>query len=388
MKTQRTFLKQVALAGTGLLLGRQIARARLKGDTKKKPVSLEEAWALHKKCLIIDGHNDVPVLRMAQDSSGRREIPLKWMERDNVYQTDLQRARENGQQYVAFMIMAPGRGSASQAFRNMAEVARQVEQNPKDIQQVLTSADAVAAGASGKVGVINAIEGCSGPLAGDLENLKKFYDKGLRLAGITHGEGGTEAKYLQGTRSKGGRFPVDKRKKDAKTTVGLTPFGLDVLKLSNELGIITDLSHINDKAFLDVMEKSKLPPVVSHTAVYSLCQVGRCMTDDQIKALAAKDGVMGITFVPEFLDNHAAKVPNLVDRFVDHICHVADLVGVDYVGIGSDFDGGIKKPVISDVSQFVQITRGMMARGNEKEIRKIWGGNFLRVMKKTIDKTE
>ncbi|HUT59274.1 MAG TPA: membrane dipeptidase, partial [Phycisphaerae bacterium] len=84
--------------------------------------------------------------------------------------------------------------------------------------------------------------------------------------------------------------------------------------------------------------------------------------------------------------NDAAKVPNIVDRFVDHICYVADLVGVDYVGIGSDFDGGMKKPVISDVSQFVQITRGMMARGfSEEEIRKILGGNFLRVMKKTID---
>jgi len=110
------------------------------------------------------------------------------------------------------------------------------------------------------------------------------------------------------------------------------------------------------------------------------------MTDDQIKALAAKDGVMGITFVPGFLDNDAAKVPNIVDRFVDHICYVADLVGVDYVGIGSDFDGGMKKPVISDVSQFVQITRGMMARGfSGEEIKKIWSGNFLRVMKKTID---
>jgi membrane dipeptidase len=282
--------------------------------------------------------------------------------------------------------MAPGAGSPEQALRNMAEVARQVEQHPKDVQQVLTSADAVAAGASGKVGVINAIEGGWGPLAGDLENLKKFYDKGLRLAGISHGEGGEDKKYLQGTPSKGGRWPVEERAVALKTTVGLTPFGLDVLKLSNELGIITDLSHINDKAFLDVMEKSKLPPIVSHTAVYSLCQVGRGMTDDQIKSLAAKDGIMGITFVPGFLDNDAAKVPNIVDRFVDHICYVADLVGVDYVAVGSDFDGGVKKPVISDVSKFVEITRGMMARGfGEEEIKKIWSGNFLRVMKKTID---
>jgi len=386
METRRTFLKQVVLAGTGIVLGRHLVLAREKGDTKTTEVTLEQAWALHKKCLIIDGHNDVPVLRMSKDKAGNREIPLKWMERDNIYQTDLVRARENGQQYVAFMIMAPGRGSAEQYMRNVAEIASQVEKHPKDVQQVLTSADAVAAGAAGRVGVINAIEGCSGPLDGNLENLKKFYDKGLRLAGITHGEGGTEAKYLQGTPSKGGKIAPDERKEALKTMVGLTPFGVDALKVSNELGLITDLAHINDKAFMDVIEKSKLPPVASHTAVYSLCQVGRCMTDDQIKALAAKDGVMGITFVPEFLDNDAKKVPDLVARFVDHVCYVADLVGVDYVGVGSDFDGGIKKPVIADVSQFVQITRGLMARGfTEDEIKKIWSGNFLRVMRKTMD---
>ncbi|NLE40108.1 MAG: hypothetical protein GX621_19000 [Pirellulaceae bacterium] len=386
METRRTFLKQMALAGVTGLVASRISWARIKGDTKKTEVTLEQAWALHKKCLIIDGHNDVPMRRMAKNKAGNREIPLKWMERDNVYQTDLVRARENGQQYVAFMIMAPGRGSTEQFMRNAAEIAGQVEKHPKDIQQVLTSADALAAGASGKVGVINAIEGGCGPLAGDLENLKRFYDKGLRLAGISHGEGGADAKYLQGTPSERGRWSVEERKEAAKTMVGLTPFGLEVLKLSNELGIVTDLSHINDKAFMDVMEKSSLPVIVSHTAVYSLCQVGRCMTDDQIKALAANDGVVGVTFVPRFLDNEAAKVANIVDRFVDHLCYVADLVGVDYVGIGSDFDGGVNKPVIDDVSQFVQITQGMMARGfTEAEIQKIWNGNFLRVMKKTMD---
>jgi membrane dipeptidase len=393
MGDRRTFLKQVAMAGTGVLLSSKFLFANEQGTDspaagrRKKEVSLEEAWALHKKCLIIDGHNDVPVLRMARDAQGNREIPLKWMERDNVYQTDLVRARINGQQYVAFMIMAPGRGSAEQYMRNITEIRSQIEKHPKDIKQVLTSADAVAAGAAGQVGVINSIEGCWGPLAGKLDNLKLFYDNGLRLAGISHGEGGPEPSHLQGTRSKGGRWSVEDRKKDFDSIVGLTPFGLEVLKLSNELGIITDLAHINDKAFIDVMEKSQLPPISSHTAVYSLCQVGRCMTDDQIKALAAKGGVVGVTFVPGFLDNEAAKVPDMVERFVDHLCYVADLVGVDYVGIGSDFDGGVRRPVIADVSEFVKITRSMMARGfSEAEIQKIWNGNFLRVMKKTMDK--
>ncbi len=374
------------MAGAGLLLTRRIAGARAPGDIAKIEVDLERAWALHRQCLIIDGHNDAPVLRMAKDAAGNREIPLKWIERDNVYQTDLVRAREKGQQYVAFMIMAPGRGSPEQYLRNAAEISSQVEKHPNDLQQVLTSADAVAAGMAGKVGVINAIEGGAGPLAGDLENLKIFYDRGLRLAGISHGEGGPEARHLQGAPSKSGRWPVEERRAAVKTLAGLTPLGREVLKLSNTLGIVTDLAHINDRAFLDVMEQTQRPVISSHTAVYSLCQVGRCMTDDQIRMLADRDGVMGITFVPGFLDNEPGKVINLVDRFVDHLCYVADLVGVDYVGIGSDFDGGVKKPVIDDVSHFVRITQGMLSRGfTEAEIRKIWGGNFLRVMKKTLD---
>jgi membrane dipeptidase len=387
METRRRFLQKTVLAGAAAMVATNITWAREKGDTSKKEVTLEQAWALHKKCLIVDAHNDVTVLRMSRDRTGKREIPLKWIERDNVYQTDLVRARENGQQYVAFMIMAPGRGSAEQAFRNMAEVARQVEQFPKDLKQVLTSADAVAAGAAGQVGVINAIEGSAGPLGSDLENLKKFYEKGLRLAGLSHGEGGEDKKYLQGTPSKGGKWPAAEREADYKTIKGLTPFGLEVLKLSNELGIITDLAHSNDRTVMEVMEKSTLPPITSHTACAALCQIGRCMTDDQIKAMAQKGGVVAITFVREFLDNEPKKVVNHVERFVDHICHVADLVGVDYVGIGSDFDGGLVTPVIKDVSQFVEITRGMMARGfTEEEMGKIWSGNLLRVMKKVMDK--
>lgn len=358
-----------------------------KTGRKQTHVTLQQAWAFHRNCLIIDGHNDAPVMRLASNESGRRETTLQWMQRDDIYQTDLQRARENGQQYVVFMILAPGWGSKDQVLRNLAEIARQIGQHPDDIQQVLTSADAIAAGKSAKVGIISAIEGGSGPLEGDLENLRKFYDLGLRLAGISHGEGGPDAKFLQGEPSQSGRFPAEKRQKALKNTAGLTPFGFEVLKLSNKLGIITDLAHINDKAFLDVVENTALPPIASHTAAYSLCRMGRCMTDDQLKALAAVGGVAGMTFVPQFLDDDPPKVPDMVERFVDHLCYVADLVGVDHVAIGSDFDGGVPQPVVKDVSQLVLITRAMMARGfSEEEIRKIWHGNFLRIMRQTIDK--
>lgn len=385
MESRRVFLKKMAWAGLAGLVGARTGwAAPAKAEREKKVVSLEEAWALHKKCLIIDGHNDVVVLRMAN-----KEIPMKWMEKTDQYNTDMTRAREGGQQYVAFMIICAGRGRTAIAVRNIDEVARQVKEHPKDLQLVLKSADAVAAGASGKVGIVDAIEGCWGPLAGDIGNLKMLYDKGLRLAGITHKEGGDDPKYLQGTKSSSSHMTPDKRAQTAKESVGLTPFGIEVLKAMNELGIITDLSHINDKAFFEVLEKSTLPPVYSHTAVYALAQSGRCITDDQMKALADKGGVMGMTFIPGFLDNSPRNVPNMVDRYMDHICYAVDKVGVDYVAVGSDFDGGERRPVIPDVSQFVQITRGMMSRGfSEEEIKKMWGGNFLRVMKKVIDRPQ
>lgn len=270
MESRRTFLKKFSLAGATAIVTSQTAWARTRGSIARQNVTLEEAWAVHKKCLIFDGHNDAAVERL------EHEMPLNWMGKSDVYNTDMQRARENGQKYVAFMIMAPGRGTTAQAFRNMAEVARQVEQHPKDLAQVISSADAVAAAAAGKVGIINAIEGCFGPLAGDLENLKKFYAKGLRLAGISHGEGGADSKYLQGARSGTNHIAPAARAQNLRTMVGLTPFGVEVLKLSNLLGIVTDLAHINDRAFFDVVERSTLPPIVSHTDVYSICQGGRC----------------------------------------------------------------------------------------------------------------
>lgn len=160
-----------------------------------------------------------------------------------------------------------------------------------------------------------------------------------------------------------------------------------MLKTENELGIVTDLSHTNDKAFFDVIEHTAKPPIMSHTAVFSLSNQYRCLTDDQIKALAAKGGVMGIAFVPEFIDADPRKAT--IDRVVDHILYVADLVGIDTVGIGSDYDGFDETPIVPEVSQLVNLTRAMLARGlTEEEIKKVWGGNFLRVLQQTIDKPE
>ena len=190
--------------------------------------------------------------------------------------------------------------------------------------------------------------------------------------------------YLQGTRSPVRLCTPQERRDELKNAVGLTSFGREILRASNELGILTDLSHSNDRAFFDVMELTSKPVIVSHTAVFSLCNHFRCLTDDQIKALADNGGAMGIIFAPQYLHEQPEKCT--LDTFVEHICYVIDLVGIDHVGVGSDYDGGVKKPVMPEVSQYVNITRTMMAHGlSEAEIKKIWGGNFLRLLENNID---
>jgi len=340
-------------------------------------VTLEEAQALHRRCLIIDAHNDVPVERVH-----RGEKPLQWMKRDLAYQTDVPRMKETGYD-VGFFIV--GDGPTANLWVTIDQILQQIEAHPKDLMLVTSSQDCVRAGKTGKIGVLMAIEGIGRWLDGKVEIVRILQRLGVRSIALTHGEGGTDPTYLQGTKSPyGGCTEADRR--DARRNAGgLTPFGREVLKACNELRIIADLAHINDKAYYEALELSSRPPIVSHTAVFSLSQHWRCLTDDQIKALARAGGAMGIAFAPAFI--HPDPKRATIDRVVEHICYVADLVGIDHVGIGSDFDGlGSQVPVVPEMSQLVRLTQSMLAYGMSKEeIQKVWGGNFVRLLQKNID---
>jgi len=201
---------------------------------------------------------------------------------------------------------------------------------------------------------------------------------------------------------------------------GLTSFGMEVIKELNRLGIIVDVSHISDSSFYDVIKLSKTPVIASHSNVRSLCNHPRNMTDDMIKLLAQNGGVIHINFVDEYVktpephrerdsvialiknkynDNsttdaekeilykqwdeintlYPSKLATLND-VIDHIDYVVKLVGIDHVGIGSDFDGGGRVDGIIDVSEMGNITKALFKRGYSiKDIHKIWSGNFLRV---------
>ncbi|MFA6473091.1 MAG: membrane dipeptidase, partial [Candidatus Latescibacterota bacterium] len=176
METRREFLKKTAIAGISGIVTSGAAPAFAKGRTVKNGVSLEEAWAVHRKCLIIDGHNDTPVERVA-----RKENPMNWMQKDMSYHTDIPRMKGNGQQYCGFMIV--GNGPVANIWVTTERAMKTIELYPKDIMQVLTTADAVHAGKSGKVGAIFAVEGAAKWLEGRIETLHILYRLGIRLVG-------------------------------------------------------------------------------------------------------------------------------------------------------------------------------------------------------------
>lgn len=377
--SRREFLKRgiaAGWAGIGMTGWRGL---RAKGvRVRNEKVGLEQAWKVHKNLLIIDGHNDTPVERVA-----RGENPLAWKVRGLAYHTDIHRMKEASYD-VGFFIV--GNGPTANLWVTLERVLEQIDLYPDDLLLVLSSADAIRTVETGQIGILLSIEGIGRWLDGNIDTLRLLYRLGIRLVGVTHGEGGVEPTFLQGTPSIYRFCSPQEREAERKKARGLTRFGRDVLKESNDLGLVIDLSHINDKAFEDVIEHSASPPIMSHTAVFSLCQHSRCMTDDQIRALAAKGGVMGICFVPQFI--HPDPKQATIDRLVEHVCYVADLVGVDYVGIGTDYDGmGATMPIAPEVSRLVELTQSMLAHGlSEEEIKKIWGENYLRILQRTIDR--
>jgi membrane dipeptidase len=377
METRREFLKKAATAGISGIVASKVAPAFSKERVAKGGVTLEQAWAVHRKCLIIDGHQDTSVERFA-----RKEDPKNWMKRDASYHSDIPRMKEGGQKYVGLFLIEDS--WVTDIWTITEFILEQIDAHPDDLMLVLTSKDAIRSGNTGRVGILMEIEDPASWLKGNVNVLRLLYRLGVRSVHITHGEGGSEPTFLQGTGSITGPCSPEDREQQRKNAVGLTPFGLEVLKTENELGIITDLSHTNDKAFYDVIEHSTRPPIMSHTGVFSLCHNWRCLTDDQIRALAAKGGVMGIALTPRFIDDDPGKAT--IDRVVDHILYVADLAGIDTIGFGSDYDGFKGIPVVPEVSQLVNLTRAMLARGlTEEEIKKFWGGNFLRIFQHTID---
>jgi membrane dipeptidase len=251
------------------------------------------------------------------------------------------------------------------------------------------------------------------PLGRDLANVKLFHDQGVRYITLCHS---SDNDICDSSTDR--RAPEDK---------GLSEFGRQVVAECNRLGMIVDISHASDKAFFDVLAVTEAPIIASHSSCRAVCDNPRNLTDDQLRALAKNGGVIQICFLGAYvkavppsperekalkeLEAKYGNIRNISDEtlrreamaareavnakfpqdrpdvrdLVDHIDHVRDVVGVDHVGIGTDFDGGGGIVGCDDVSEMIHVTEELIRRGyTDRDIEKIWGGNFLRVFERVI----
>ncbi|MHB8171624.1 MAG: dipeptidase [Thermincolia bacterium] len=313
----------------------------------------ERAHRLHFNSFIIDAHCDT----LLDIAHGKRSFNCH----SQSGHLDLPRLRLGGVrvQFMAAFIESeykPER-SLKRALQLLDVAHREISLNPHELTLVTSSQDLMRLRQEHRIGVVLAIEGGEA-LAEDLGVLRCLHRLGVRSIGLTWNQRNGLADGV-GEGLKAG---------------GLSGIGRQVVKEMNNLGMIIDISHLAEKGFWDVMEESNQPVIASHSNCRALCSHPRNLTDSQIKALAEKGGVMGMNFAPAFIHCEEANL----EKLLDHIDHVVQLVGPAHVGLGSDFDGIDDAPRgLEDVTKLPAITLGLMRRGySDEDIAAILGGNF------------
>lgn len=374
--------------------------------SQSKKYTDAEVEKIHRSLLLIDTHNDITSKTVTGFDIG---------ERSTTTHTDIPRLKQGNVGATFFAVYVAGSYATTQQAANrtlsMIDTVRHdiAGRYPNDFALVTSADGIVNARKQGKMAALMGIEG-GHAIEDSLRLLRTFYDLGIRYMTLTHSNNNNWAD------SSG-----DKPKHN-----GLTSFGKDVVAEMNRLGMMVDVSHVADKTFWDVLEVSKAPVFASHSSCRAISNIPRNMTDAMIKALAKKNGVMQINFGCEFLSPKSAEGSPLArpgggtSRFaqlrekykndpaglekamaaaraeraktqvratladvVAHIDHVVKIAGVDYVGIGSDYDGvGCVPDGLDDVSKFSNLTRALLEKGYKPEdIGKIYSGNLLRVMR-------
>lgn len=378
------------------------------------PVDLQaQAQALAQELVIVDGHIDVPWRLREAKAAGKPADDVTKATKAGDF--DLPRARAGGLDAPFMSIYVPaaleGKGAKKAAERLVKLVEGIVARAPDDFALARSPAEVRANTAAGKISLPMGMEN-GAPLEGNLRNVAYFHGRGIRYITLTHSKDNhiSDSSY------------------DARHTHGgLSKFGEEVVAEMNRVGIIIDVSHVSDEAFDDVIRLSAVPVIASHSSCRHFTPGWeRNMSDDMIRRLAAAGGVIQINFGSSFLSSDverereaheaareehvkALELPRgspaaaeavaayerehpapraTVEHVADHIEHVIALVGVDHVGLGSDFDGvGDSLPAgLRDVSQYPNLLRVLLERGHDRAaIEKIAGGNVLRVWQAVED---
>jgi membrane dipeptidase len=384
----------------------------------KTPPSVEEkARELHKRILTVDTHCDTAfsLLRTDWKIGDRHDPALRASGK-----IDLPRMKEGGldaEFFAAFVGQGPLTPEAytrakDNALRAVEAVHKMTETYASTIGLAVDPAGAWRLKKEGKLTAFIGMEN-GYPIGRDLSLIKLFYDKGVRYITLCHSSDNDICDSSTDRRN-----PEDK---------GLSDFGRQVVAECNRLGMLVDISHASERSFFDVVAASKAPIIASHSSARAVCDNPRNLTDEQLRALAKNGGVAQICFLGAYvkampvsperekaLKELEGKYGNMraipdealrqkaraeweavnekfpeqrptVRDLVDHIDHVKKVIGIDYVGIGTDFDGGGGIVGCDDVSGMIHVTEELIRRGyTDREIEKIWGGNFFRVFEKVI----
>lgn len=325
----------------------------------------DHASIIHAKSLVIDAHIDL-LYHLTRTKSN-----ANLSQRLSSGHFDFIRAQEGGLDASFFAIFVSNRfstqpdGAFNEAQRLIKMLNRIVAANPAGAEFAFSPEDVVRISKAGKHAVIMSLENGT-PIGNDLIRLRQFYQQGIRYITLCHNQDNQicDSSY-------------DKR----RTHRGLSAFGKQVVAEMNRLGMMIDISHVSDQAFWQVLQLSQSPVIASHSSLRKFRSFGRNLSDDMLLGLKKNGGVVCINFGSMFLSDDYRRRKQTLQDVIKQIDYAVKLIGVEHVGLGSDFDGVDEVPRgLEDVSDYPKITEALLQLGySEEDIIKINGGNLLRV---------
>ena len=365
--------------------------------------ALAHANKLLESTILVDGHNDLPIAIRGNKKAPMDIVAYDLRER-TAGQTDIARLRAGyvGAQFWSVYISSEGRGPFARTQLEQIDLARRIiERYPDTLRFARSVAEIRAAHRAGRIGSMLGMEGGQG-LENSLGALRAYYDLGVRYMTLTHN---SHTDWADSAAQVPQRFG------------GLSPFGEEVVREMNRLGMLVDLAHVAPDTMADALRVSEAPVIFSHAAARGVCNVSRNAPDDILAQVPRNGGVVMVMFVTSFIDCEVAKItqpamiemslrareaktpeerarafsegmanmklpPTPISKVVEHIEHIRDIVGVDHIGIGGDFDGAAWWPEgLSDVSMYPNLFAELIRRGwSDRDLRKLAGENLLRAM--------
>lgn len=363
---------------------------------------------VHRKAIMADSHNDLLTASIEKNVLIDQDLKGKT-------HSDLNRFKEAGVDVQLFSVWCDGDKVQPYAWANreIDTLYAVANRNPKKIEIVYNYNSLKKAVRKNKLAAMFGVEG-GHMIEDDINKIDLLYNRGVRYMTLT---------WNNSTNWASSAMDETKLKNDPTAKLGLNNFGKQVVQRMNQLGMMVDLSHVGEKTFWDAIQTTTKPVLVSHSNAYTLCPVFRNLKDDQIDAVGKNGGVIQLNFYSAFIDssfknrekvflqNKQAEIKELIAKgmqkeyaqaivvekykeeslaiqppmsmLLDHLDYIVNRIGVDHVGMGSDFDGISASPrELTDVTSYPLITKALLEKGySKKDVTKIMGGNLLRVMK-------